>query len=176
MWQSVRSAAAHCHGHGWRSCPIFRYIHVAGVFDYMLMLNFCSTSGTSSLASVIFFLLCSTFCITCVLAVQIVLVCLKWFTHLVPRVIRMTACNTCECRKEGMWLADSLVTIHAVCPTLLSSGTCAYTCAYVCCTCRESNARVHWWYWPDSYDSWIPADQAPETDEPDKPSRGTNLH
>lgn len=41
--------------------------------------------------------------------------------------------------------------------------------------CRDPNARVHWWYWPDSYDSWIPADQAPETDEPDKVSRGALL-
>lgn len=37
---------------------------------------------------------------------------------------------------------------------------------------RGADARVHWWYWPDSYDSWIPADQAPELDDPDKPSRG----
>ncbi|KAA6426594.1 MAG: SWI SNF complex subunit SMARCC2 isoform 2 [Trebouxia sp. A1-2] len=37
---------------------------------------------------------------------------------------------------------------------------------------RGSDARVHWWYWPDSYDSWIPADQAPDVDDPDKPARG----
>lgn len=40
------------------------------------------------------------------------------------------------------------------------------------CLCRGSDARVHWWYWPDSYDSWIPADQAPDVDDPDKPARG----
>ena len=40
------------------------------------------------------------------------------------------------------------------------------------CVCRGSDARVHWWYWPDSYDSWIPADQAPDVDDPDKPARG----
>ena len=38
--------------------------------------------------------------------------------------------------------------------------------------CRGSDARVHWWYWPDSYDSWIPADQAPDVDDPDKPAKG----
>ena len=37
---------------------------------------------------------------------------------------------------------------------------------------RGPDARVHWWYWPDSYDSWIPVDQAPDADDPDKPSRG----
>ncbi|KAL3142735.1 hypothetical protein ABBQ38_003035 [Trebouxia sp. C0009 RCD-2024] len=37
---------------------------------------------------------------------------------------------------------------------------------------RGPDARVHWWYWPDSYDSWIPNDQAPDADDPDKPSRG----
>ncbi len=31
---------------------------------------------------------------------------------------------------------------------------------------------MHWWYWPDSYDSWIPVDQAPDVDDPDKPARG----
>ena len=34
---------------------------------------------------------------------------------------------------------------------------------------------MHWWYWPDSYDSWIPADQAPDGDDPDKPARGETL-
>lgn len=38
--------------------------------------------------------------------------------------------------------------------------------------CRGPDARVHWWYWPDSYDSWIPADQAPDVDDPDRPARG----
>lgn len=41
---------------------------------------------------------------------------------------------------------------------------------------RGPDARVHWWYWPDSYDSWIPVDQAPDADDPDKPSRGRVQH
>ena len=41
---------------------------------------------------------------------------------------------------------------------------------------RGPDARVHWWYWPDSYDSWIPVDQAPDADDPDKPSRGKVPH
>ena len=38
--------------------------------------------------------------------------------------------------------------------------------------CRGSQAIVHHWYQPDSYDSLLPAAQAPELVEPDKRPAG----
>ena len=38
--------------------------------------------------------------------------------------------------------------------------------------CRGTDAKVHWWYWPDSYDEYIPADVAPEALDPDKLIKG----
>ncbi|KAK9813885.1 hypothetical protein WJX73_003291 [Symbiochloris irregularis] len=37
---------------------------------------------------------------------------------------------------------------------------------------RGSMALVHWWYLPDSYNGYIPADTAPEVAEPDKRIKG----
>ena len=38
--------------------------------------------------------------------------------------------------------------------------------------CRGKEAYVHWWYSPNSYNEWIPQDQAAEKLETDQPARG----
>ena len=37
---------------------------------------------------------------------------------------------------------------------------------------RDQKAKVHWWYFPDSYDEYVPLDDAPEVVEPDKAASG----
>jgi len=37
---------------------------------------------------------------------------------------------------------------------------------------RGDKVAMHWWYYPDSYDELVVADEAPEVVEPDKQAEG----
>ena len=57
--------------------------------------------------------------------------------------------------------------IHSLAPTSAALSVCPGVLAKRDAACRGTQALVHHWYLPDSYDSWMPAAEAPEGVQPD---------
>ena len=80
----------------------------------------------------------------------------------------MTASSTCATLAGGDLNADCDITSRL--PAINSYSICRV--ASNTFDCRGDKALVHWWYWPDSYDEYVPAESASDVLEPDKTIEG----